>query len=132
MYDHVGLNVKDYPPSKRFYDASLAVLGYGVVMAFPHACGYGPADKDAAAGVLDRPAGAVRHRDARRVREPRPGDGRRVPRGGARGRRDRQRPRGDPRRVPRALLRRVRPRPRRQQRRGGLPQPLLRRLDRVP
>ena len=45
MYDHVGLNVQDYEPSKRFYDAALAVLGYGVVMEFPHACGYGPAGR---------------------------------------------------------------------------------------
>ena len=43
MYDHVGLNVRDYETSKRFYDAALAVFGYGVVMEFPHACGYGPA-----------------------------------------------------------------------------------------
>jgi catechol 2,3-dioxygenase-like lactoylglutathione lyase family enzyme len=45
MFDHVGLNVQDYETSKRFYDETLAVLGYGVVMEFPHACGYGPAGK---------------------------------------------------------------------------------------
>ena len=42
MFDHIGVNVKDYATSKRFYDATLATHGYGVVMEFPHACGYGP------------------------------------------------------------------------------------------
>ena len=41
MYDHVAINVRDYETSKRFYDAVLAVFGYGVVMEFPDACGYG-------------------------------------------------------------------------------------------
>jgi len=45
MYDHVGLNVRDFETSKRFYDTALAVFGYGVVMEFPQACGYGPAGK---------------------------------------------------------------------------------------
>jgi catechol 2,3-dioxygenase-like lactoylglutathione lyase family enzyme len=33
--------VKDYATSKRFYDSVLSAMGYGVVMEFPHACGYG-------------------------------------------------------------------------------------------
>ena len=45
MFDHVGLNVRDYETSKRFYDRALAVFGYGVVMESPNACGYGPAGK---------------------------------------------------------------------------------------
>ena len=45
MYDHIGLNVKDYEASKRFYDGAFASLGYGVVMEFPGACGYGPEGK---------------------------------------------------------------------------------------
>jgi catechol 2,3-dioxygenase-like lactoylglutathione lyase family enzyme len=39
------LNVTNYDASKRFYDAALAVFGYGVVMEFPNACGYGPEGK---------------------------------------------------------------------------------------
>ncbi len=47
MFDHVGLNVKDYPVSRAFYEATLAPLGYKVVMAFDehNAAGFGPADK---------------------------------------------------------------------------------------
>jgi catechol 2,3-dioxygenase-like lactoylglutathione lyase family enzyme len=47
MFDHVGLNVKDYPASRAFYEAALAPLGYKVVMAFDehNAAGFGPADK---------------------------------------------------------------------------------------
>jgi catechol 2,3-dioxygenase-like lactoylglutathione lyase family enzyme len=32
MFDHVGLNVKDYAASRAFYEQALAPLGYGVVM----------------------------------------------------------------------------------------------------
>ena len=47
MFDHVGLNVRDYRASKAFYEAALAPLGYHVVMDFEQwsACGFGPADK---------------------------------------------------------------------------------------
>ena len=47
MFDHVGLNVKDYPASRAFYEEALAPLGYKVVMAFDEhkAAGFGPADK---------------------------------------------------------------------------------------
>jgi len=47
MFDHVGINVKDYPASRAFYEATLAPLGYKVVMAFDdhNAAGFGPADK---------------------------------------------------------------------------------------
>jgi catechol 2,3-dioxygenase-like lactoylglutathione lyase family enzyme len=47
MFDHVGLNVKDYPASRAFYEAALAPLGYKVVMAFDEhkAVGFGTGDK---------------------------------------------------------------------------------------
>jgi catechol 2,3-dioxygenase-like lactoylglutathione lyase family enzyme len=34
VFDHVGLNVKDYPASRAFYEAALAPLGYEVVTDF--------------------------------------------------------------------------------------------------
>ena len=34
MLDHVGLNVKDYPASRAFYEQALAPLGWHVVMEF--------------------------------------------------------------------------------------------------
>ena len=39
MIDHTGLTVTDYAASKAFYDAALAPLGYGVLMAFQPAPG---------------------------------------------------------------------------------------------
>jgi len=43
MLDHVGLNVRNYPESRSFYEQALAPLGYEVVMAFDEwqACGFG-------------------------------------------------------------------------------------------
>ncbi len=35
MFDHVGLNVKDYPASRAFYETALAPLGWTVVMEWP-------------------------------------------------------------------------------------------------
>jgi len=34
MFDHVGLNVKDYAASRAFYEQALAPLGFEVVRAF--------------------------------------------------------------------------------------------------
>jgi catechol 2,3-dioxygenase-like lactoylglutathione lyase family enzyme len=34
VFDHVGLNVRDYAASRAFYEQALAPLGYRVVMAF--------------------------------------------------------------------------------------------------
>jgi catechol 2,3-dioxygenase-like lactoylglutathione lyase family enzyme len=34
MFDHVGLNVRDYAASRSFYEQALAPLGYRVLMAF--------------------------------------------------------------------------------------------------
>ena len=35
MFDHVGVNVKDYHASRAFYEGALAVLGWTVVMEWP-------------------------------------------------------------------------------------------------
>jgi catechol 2,3-dioxygenase-like lactoylglutathione lyase family enzyme len=47
MFDHVGLNVKDYATSRAFYEQALAPLGWRVVMEFDEwkAAGFGTADK---------------------------------------------------------------------------------------
>jgi len=47
MFDHVGLNVRDYPASRAFYEGALAPLGYRVVMAFEEwkAAGFGTDDR---------------------------------------------------------------------------------------
>jgi len=47
VFDHVGLNVRDYAASRAFYERALAPLGYGVVMAFDEwkAVGLGTHDK---------------------------------------------------------------------------------------
>jgi len=47
MFDHVGLNVRDYRASRAFYEQALEPLGYHVVMAFDEwgGAGFGPADK---------------------------------------------------------------------------------------
>jgi catechol 2,3-dioxygenase-like lactoylglutathione lyase family enzyme len=43
MFDHVGLNVRDYAASRAFYEQALAPLGYSVAMAFDEwkAVGFG-------------------------------------------------------------------------------------------
>jgi catechol 2,3-dioxygenase-like lactoylglutathione lyase family enzyme len=47
VFDHVGLNVKDYDATRTFYEEALAPLGWRVVMAFDEwrAAGFGTADK---------------------------------------------------------------------------------------
>jgi catechol 2,3-dioxygenase-like lactoylglutathione lyase family enzyme len=47
VFDHVGLNVKDYRASRAFYEHALAPLGYHVVMSFEEwkAAGFGKDDK---------------------------------------------------------------------------------------
>jgi catechol 2,3-dioxygenase-like lactoylglutathione lyase family enzyme len=47
MFDHVGLNVKDYAVSRAFYERALAALGYHVVMSNDEwkGAGFGTADK---------------------------------------------------------------------------------------
>ena len=46
MFDHVGLNVRDYAASRAFYERALAPLGYRPVMAFDEwkAVGLGTGD----------------------------------------------------------------------------------------
>jgi len=41
MIDHIGLKVRDFEASKRFYAAALAPLGYTLLMEFPGAAGFG-------------------------------------------------------------------------------------------
>jgi catechol 2,3-dioxygenase-like lactoylglutathione lyase family enzyme len=45
IVDHLGLNVKDYDRSKRFYQAALAPLGIELAMEFGNAGGFGRARK---------------------------------------------------------------------------------------
>jgi catechol 2,3-dioxygenase-like lactoylglutathione lyase family enzyme len=47
VFDHVGLNVRDYAASRAFYEQALAPLGYRVVMAFDEwkAVGLGTGEK---------------------------------------------------------------------------------------
>jgi catechol 2,3-dioxygenase-like lactoylglutathione lyase family enzyme len=47
MFDHVGLNVRDYVAGRAFYERALAPLGYRVVMAFDEwkAAGFGTDEK---------------------------------------------------------------------------------------
>ena len=121
VIDHVGVNVKDYAVSRRFYEQALEPLGYRV--------------RD---GVRRRrrPPGSARSRSrcsGSSEREPL-GTGTHVAftcpdratssasTSGARGGRHRQRPARPARALPLDLLRRLRARPRRQQRRGRLPQ----------
>src|SRR4051794_41518210 len=41
MIDHVGLNVRDYAASKRFYERTLVAIGYEALMSFDTATGFG-------------------------------------------------------------------------------------------
>jgi catechol 2,3-dioxygenase-like lactoylglutathione lyase family enzyme len=43
VFDHVGVNVRDYAASRAFYERALEPLGYGIVMAFDEwkAAGFG-------------------------------------------------------------------------------------------
>ncbi len=45
MLDHIGLDVASYNVSKRFYEATLAPLSYGVVEETHGHCGFGPPGK---------------------------------------------------------------------------------------
>ncbi len=62
MFDHVGLNIRDYPASRAFYERALEPLGYGVVMEFPHACAFGGSDGKPSFWVVQRePYGTGTH-----------------------------------------------------------------------
>ena len=47
MFDHVGLNVKDYQASRAFYETALAPLGWTVIAEYPghEVVGFGDADR---------------------------------------------------------------------------------------
>ena len=47
MFDHIGLNVREYAASRAFYEQALAPLGYRVVMSSEErkGAGLGPGDK---------------------------------------------------------------------------------------
>jgi catechol 2,3-dioxygenase-like lactoylglutathione lyase family enzyme len=64
VFDHVGLNVKNYAASRAFYEQALAPLGYRVVMAFDQwkAAGFGTDDDKPEFWVSERePLGAGTH-----------------------------------------------------------------------
>ena len=46
MFDHVGVNVRDYASSRAFYERALAPFGYRVAMAFDEwkAAGFGTSE----------------------------------------------------------------------------------------
>jgi catechol 2,3-dioxygenase-like lactoylglutathione lyase family enzyme len=41
MIDHIGLGVSDFARSKEFFKLALAPLGYGLIMEFDGAAGFG-------------------------------------------------------------------------------------------
>jgi catechol 2,3-dioxygenase-like lactoylglutathione lyase family enzyme len=45
MLDHVSLNVRDTTKSRRFFEKTLAPLGYKLVMKYPGGAGFGIAGK---------------------------------------------------------------------------------------
>jgi catechol 2,3-dioxygenase-like lactoylglutathione lyase family enzyme len=63
VFDHVGLNVKDYAASRAFYEKALAPLGYKVVMAFDEwgGAGFGEGEKPEFWINERSPAGAGTH-----------------------------------------------------------------------
>ena len=63
MFDHVGLNVRDYERSRAFYEQALAPLGYGVVMSMDEwkAAAFGPEGKPAFWVAQREPFGTGTH-----------------------------------------------------------------------
>jgi catechol 2,3-dioxygenase-like lactoylglutathione lyase family enzyme len=63
MFDHVGLNVKDYGASRAFYEQALAPLGWTVSMEFDEhkAVAFGPTDKPHLWIVEREPIGTGTH-----------------------------------------------------------------------
>ena len=63
MFDHVGLNVRDYAASRAFYERALAPLGYQIVMDMSqfNACAFGTDDKPTFWIVQREPFGAGTH-----------------------------------------------------------------------
>jgi catechol 2,3-dioxygenase-like lactoylglutathione lyase family enzyme len=63
VFDHVGLNVRDYDASRAFYERALATLGYVIVMDFPEwkAVGFGRDGKPSLWISEREPAGTGTH-----------------------------------------------------------------------
>ncbi|HLY93722.1 MAG TPA: VOC family protein [Gaiellaceae bacterium] len=63
MFDHVGLNVKDYSASRAFYEQALAPLGWTVAMEFDEhkAVAFGAAGKPELWIVEREPYGTGTH-----------------------------------------------------------------------
>jgi catechol 2,3-dioxygenase-like lactoylglutathione lyase family enzyme len=63
MFDHVGVNVRDYPTSRAFYERALAPLGYGVAMEFDEhrAVAFGPGERPEFWVVQREPYGTGTH-----------------------------------------------------------------------
>jgi catechol 2,3-dioxygenase-like lactoylglutathione lyase family enzyme len=63
VFDHVGLNVRDYGASRAFYERALAPLGYSVVMAMDEwqACGFGTGGKPTFWVAQREPVGTGTH-----------------------------------------------------------------------
>jgi catechol 2,3-dioxygenase-like lactoylglutathione lyase family enzyme len=63
MFDHVGVNVRDYATSRAFYERALAPLGYGVAMEFPEhrAVAFGPGERPEFWVVQREPYGTGTH-----------------------------------------------------------------------
>jgi catechol 2,3-dioxygenase-like lactoylglutathione lyase family enzyme len=63
MFDHVGVNVRDYAASRAFYESALAPLGYRVAMEFVEhgAVAFGPGEKPAFWVVQREPYGTGTH-----------------------------------------------------------------------
>jgi catechol 2,3-dioxygenase-like lactoylglutathione lyase family enzyme len=63
MFDHVGLNVRDYGASRAFYERALAPLGFGIVMEMEQwkAVAFGPEGKPAFWVVEREPHGTGTH-----------------------------------------------------------------------
>ncbi len=56
MFDHVGLNVRDFEASRAFYEQALAPLGWRVVLEFagPEVAGFGPDGRGRVSGSTQR------------------------------------------------------------------------------
>jgi catechol 2,3-dioxygenase-like lactoylglutathione lyase family enzyme len=64
MFDHVGLNVRDYRASRAFYEQALAPLGYRVVMGNDEwkGAGFGTSDDKPEFWIVERePYGTATH-----------------------------------------------------------------------
>ena len=63
MFDHVGLNVRDYRASRAFYEPALAPLGWTVAMEFYEhkAVSFGPTEKPELWIVEREPYGTGTH-----------------------------------------------------------------------